>query len=152
MGPLIALDTEVSLIGAHDGNFPIVDYIQKRELRKGTLITDVRFKSDKWMSYYYRATRTLFDYSAFNITILHKRLDNIIDDIRIVIVGNRKKFTRLNKIEDKLKNMDINNIDISDVLKSIDFEFSAKKLGSANYIKHLANIELERGLSRILWD
>jgi len=150
MGPLIALDAEVSLIGAVEGFFSIVRYVTERELRKETLIKSVRFKSEKWDSYYFRATRTQFDYPAFNITVLCKRLDNVIKDIRIVIVGNRKKFVRITGLEEKLMNVKTDDADIPVIVRDIDIEFAAKKLGSADYIKQLAGIELERGINRIL--
>ena len=150
MSPLIALYAEVSLIGAYEGFFPIVKYATKRELRKGTLITSVRFKSETWDSYYFRATRTQFDYSAFNITILLKKSNNIINDIRIVIVGNKKKFARLTGLEEKFKNIEIDDADIPAIVEDMDIEFAAKKLGSADYIRHLAGVELERGLNKVL--
>jgi CO/xanthine dehydrogenase FAD-binding subunit len=150
MGPLIALDAEVDLIGAHEGLYPIERYARDKGLRHGTLVKGVRFVKENWISYHFRATRTHFDYSSFNITLLLKVQDNgRVGDIRIVIVGTKEKCTRLRDVEDYLKGRDVSEIETAGIVERMDVEFYPKSLGSAEYMIHLAGVELERGLEAI---
>ena len=150
MGPLIALDAEVSLIGAKEGIFNIARYLANRELRNHTLITGVIFKIDRWASSYYRETRTHFDYPAFTITILLKKDKNIIKDIRIVIVGCIGKFKRLTGLEESLKGKAIGRLEIEGIGSNLEVEFTGKKGLSPGYIKYLAGVQIERGLVSVL--
>jgi len=151
MGPLMALEAEIILSGKQEIQVPISEYATNRDLRKGALIREIRFKNDAWDSFYFRATRTQFDFPSFTISILMKKTTgNLIDDVRIVIIGNKKKFIRLTDIENRLKNRRADDEDIAHVLENLDIEFSNKKMGKADTIQRLAGIELGRGFTQIL--
>ena len=99
MGPLLALEAEVALIGASEGSFPLVEYLKKREIRNRSLITGITFKKRELNSYYFRQSRTRFDYSTFSISILVEKSASLsassdlsasrIEEPAIVIVGSR---------------------------------------------------------------
>ena len=150
MGPLIALEAGLSLIGEYKGDYPVLEYVRNRELRNKTLITGIRFKPDNWDSYYYRATRTETDYARFNITILLKKSNNRIENVRIVMIGNKERFKRFTALEEYLKGKNIDRVKIQEIGKNLEVSFAGKKMGSPEYVKHLAGVELERGLSRVL--
>jgi len=160
MGPLLALEAEVTLIGGSKGRFPLVEYLRKREIRKRSLITGISFKKRKLNSYYFRQSRTHFDYSAFSISILVKKAASLpasaspststIEETTIVIVGSRNKFTRLSSLEDSLKNCSPADLQLKDIAGNLEVEFVAKKNYSPDYLKHLAAVELERGLKAVL--
>lgn len=151
MGPLVALDAEVTLFGKNAGAYHIANFAKDRALRDATLIKGIRFKSERWKSHYYRAARTHFDYSAFNITILLKmRADTTVDDVRVVVVGGKEKLKRLNDVEAAVKGQRAAAIRVADLAGSADVEFHSKKLGSGDYLRHLARVELERGLENVL--
>lgn len=154
MGPLLALEAEVTLIGSNKGSFPLVEYLRKREIRKRSLITGISFKKRKLNSYYFRQSRTRFDYSAFSISILVKKSaspsTSTIEEPVIVIVGCRNKFTRLSSLEDSLKGSNPADVQLKDIAGSLEVEFAAKKNYSPDYLKHLAAVELERAFKAVL--
>ncbi len=150
MGPLIALETEVSLIGERKGSFSIRDYIKSSELRWGTLVTGVSFKKEPWISHYYRETRTHFDYPAFTITILLKKSAEVIEDIRIVIIGCVGKYKRIYGIENSLKGKRADEVEISGIGEKLEIKFTGKKFLSSEYLEYLAGVYTERGLIDIM--
>lgn len=150
MGPLIALDAEISLIGEKQGMFNVAEYETDRQLRSGTLITGVSFKKQGWKSSYYRATRTHFDYPAFTLSLLLKTARHRIEDIRAVIVGCKGKFKRLVKLEESLRGKSIPDVKVEGIGSDLDIEFSPKKSLTPVYIKHLACVQIERGLIQAL--
>ncbi len=166
MGPLLALEAEVALIGSIKGSFPLVEYLKKREIRNRSLITGISYKKRELNSYYFRQSRTRFDYTAFSISILAKKSASMtasasltassspdasrIEEPAIVIVGCRNKFSRLSSLEESLKNCSPDEVQIKDIAGSLEVEFAAKKNYSPDYLKHLATVELERGLKAVL--
>jgi CO/xanthine dehydrogenase FAD-binding subunit len=150
MGPLIALDAEVSLTGAQKGNFKITRYATDTNLRKNTLITGVSFQRERWSSYYHRETVTHFDYPAFTVTILIEKEGNLLTDARVVIVGSVGKFKRLTGIEDDLRGKAVDTVQSDEIVAHLDVDFNGKKSFSPDYLKHLAAAQLERGLIHLI--
>jgi CO/xanthine dehydrogenase FAD-binding subunit len=146
MGPLIALEADVNLIGGKEGTFPIASYISDPGLRRGTLITGVSFRDQAWSSRYYRDTRTSFDYAAFTITILLKKGAGKLLDARIVVVGCTGKFRRLNLLEERLKGKPIGE---GGPISFPELSFTGKKFMSPEYLARCARVELERGLDAL---
>ena len=158
MGPLLALEAEVSVLGdlpaGKQDRYPVRRYVKDRELRKQRLITGIRFApyraEDGWSSYYHRETRTHFDYPAFSISILLKKAESKIEYLRIVFVGTLKRYTRLNELEESLKGRAAGEVKIEGLGGADELEFPGRKGFSASYIKHLAGVQLERGLGAVL--
>ena len=152
IGPLVALDAEITLIGAISGKYPVAGYIKDSGLKKQTLITSIEFAAKNWQSYYHRHIRTKFDFPAFTINILISKEANLIDDARIVITGNTNRFTRLTDIEEMLTDKTIGEIEIGGIGENLDIKFAGKKQTSPEYLRYLVGVELERGLREILKD
>jgi CO/xanthine dehydrogenase FAD-binding subunit len=150
MGPLIALEAQISLEGARQGKFGLIDYISKPELSNGTIIKSVIIKNDTWASYYHRDVRLDFDYPTFTITILLKKANNKIEDIRIVVIGCAGKYSRLNQLEDSLKGKVFKDINIQDIGKYYNIKFTQKHFSSPEYLVHLADTGIKRGLFSLL--
>lgn len=147
LGPLIALDAEVSLVGAHEGWFRFSAYVNDRELHQGTLVTGIRFQRNGWQGRYVRAAATQFDYASFSLTLLLKKQDDgTIEDARLVVVGNKKRFSRLTAQEDQLKGQRIDVLDPGRIAAGADVEFADKTIGSAGYVRYLFGVEFERAL------
>lgn len=146
LGPLVALEADVALAGAHEGIFPVTDYVADRQLRTGTLVRAVRVRNEPWKSYYFRATATHFDYASFNITVLIKTNDGAIEDLRLVVVGTKQKLNRLSDLETRLIGQQIATLDVSGIGQEAGVEFSAKTIGGPKYVAHLFGVELERAL------
>lgn len=150
IGPLIALDAKVNIGGKNGGSYGIVEFVKNASLKDGGIITSVRFESKGWKSHYFRADRTSFDYSAFNLSFLVRGEKGKIEDARVVVVGCKDRFRRLSQVEDGLEGRASKDIDVAGLVKGVDIEFNPKKLGSPAYLSHLARVELERGLEKIL--
>ena len=150
MGPLLALDASVELAGAQKGTYPVAEFVTDRDLRKGALITAVSFADRKWDSAYRRVSRTRFDYSSFNITVLAERKGGVVEDIRIVVVGCANKFNRLSDLETLLRENNLDAAGIAAAASAVELEFPPKKIGSPEYLQALAKVELERALVSVL--
>ena len=150
MGPLIALDADLELIGEYPGWHKVSEYITKPELKKNAAIKQVKIKADKWLSFYHRETRTDFDYPAYTITLLMKKNADKVEDARVVIVGNSKKYVRLTELENFLKGKNASEINIDELSAFFTFGFQPKKLGTADYIKHLADTNLKRSIVELI--
>ncbi|RKZ34737.1 hypothetical protein DRQ33_01520 [bacterium] len=150
IGPLIA--SEAQLILATDLGekiIPIDEYLAEIKQFKNALILAVRIPKDNWQSKYIRPSRTTFDYSAFNISILWKGNSKNLEDIRIVIVGNSKKYFHPMEFEKVLLTNPINKIELAEQIKNIDIKFGNKNLGNGNYIRKLFDVMLERAIAEI---
>jgi CO/xanthine dehydrogenase FAD-binding subunit len=155
MGPLIALEADVDLIGAERGTFPIVRYISEPALRRGTLVTGVSFRDQTWSSFYYRDARTRFDYSSFTVTILLEKGAGKVLDARVVVIGCKGKFNRLRELEEQVKGIsavEAGGARAGDAgaLSYPTLSFSGRKFMSPEYLAHCARVELERGLEALM--
>ncbi len=150
IGPLVALDAQVKLEGDASGTFPVTDYLNKKELKSNTLITEVILPAISGQSWYYREGITENDHPAFTITILAKHDGSSLDDIRIVITGHTKRFKRITKVEEALKGKNISQIELDGMAAGLELKFASAKGMSSDYIRHLAETQLERGLTELL--
>ncbi|UCB46472.1 MAG: FAD binding domain-containing protein [Spirochaetota bacterium] len=149
MGPLIALDADVVLMGERSEAYSITEYVKSSALRKESLITHVRFKNIGWNAYYYREVKTSFDYPAFTITILLKKNKNLIEDTRIVVVGCAGKFSRVKKIEDYLKGKTTDSLEIDGIAQTHELKFTKKRSLEPAYLEHCAGVQIERSISEL---
>lgn len=150
MGPLIALGADVSLIGKNKNNVNVAEYASNRDLVKGNLITGVSFELKSRLSYYYRESRTSVDYPAFTVTILLNKPDDAIVDPRVVISGCTGRFKRLDELEEYLKGKSAREIDVTGAVSFLNVDFPSKKNMTPEYLKHLAGVQVERGLESLL--
>ena len=150
IGPLTALEAEVKIEGATEGVYPVGDYLNKRELKSKTLITEIILPDEEWDSWYYREGVTQNDHPVFTITILAKHDGSSLEDIRIVITGHTKRFKRITAVEEALKGQSISQSELDGIAKGLDLKFASAKGMSSEYIKHLAQTQLERGLTELL--
>jgi CO/xanthine dehydrogenase FAD-binding subunit len=157
MGPLMALEADVHLVGAGQGTVPVSRYVAEPELRRGTLVTGVSFPDRSWSSFYYRDTRTRFDYAAFTVTFLLEKDAGKVLDARIVVIGCRGKFGRLRDLEARLKGMPLGEArgETAGALDAGTFPitappFNGRKFMSPEYLAHCARVELERGLKSLV--
>ncbi|MBN2431085.1 MAG: FAD binding domain-containing protein [Acidobacteria bacterium] len=151
LGPLVALEAEVELIGQNPGNFSVTDYLGRSELREKSLMVNIRFANAQWESYYYRGVRTSFDLPSLTITILaEKTIHGQLKNIRIVLVGTREKYQRLQHLEQQLVEERPHLHQLPEFIPDLLSGFAGRRLGSAEFMARLAGIELQRGLEKIL--
>jgi CO/xanthine dehydrogenase FAD-binding subunit len=149
IGPLLLLNAEVELIGRGAGIYSIQDYLTQRELRAGSLITRIFMENYPHIGLHHRETRTQVDYPAFTITITAGRNQDIFKDLRIVVVGSKDRFHRMERLEDELDGKPfthLNSINFEDFLV---LDIPSRKHGSSEYLQHVARTALMRMLMKI---
>jgi CO/xanthine dehydrogenase FAD-binding subunit len=150
MGPLLALEAELSIVGKNSGILTLQEYLQNRDLRQNTLITSIRLPDLPWQGAYYRHTRTRTDRPAFSITVLLRRSTGRIEEIRVVVVGCSGRYRRLTEVEKVLAASDVGS-DPSELFEEavarLDIDFPARMGFSAEYLNACATVELKRTLA-----
>jgi CO/xanthine dehydrogenase FAD-binding subunit len=150
MGPLLALDAEVNIIGQKQGRYAVDEYARTPELRKNTLIYSIRIKKTKWDSYYHREVRTRFDYPVFTASILSRKDGKTIEESRVVVVGCIGKFLRLERTQETIHGKKTGDLKLEDLEHALDdLRFARKKGLEPGYTKHLLAVALERGLEEV---
>jgi CO/xanthine dehydrogenase FAD-binding subunit len=147
MGPLLALEAEVVLTGRHEGSYPVAQYVENRDLKDGTIIKEVSFRDSEWLSWYHRETRTSFDYGIFTITLLLSKNGG---DIRILVTGTKKRFTRLLELEASIRDRTAGGVNIGEFVQRVEIDFPPKQRLDPGYIAVLARAGLEKGLVALL--
>jgi len=150
MGPLLALEAEVDLLGPNAGAYPLSRYVEERELRRGALIREIRVKDGRWSAWYFRHGRVRFDYPTFTLTFLMKKKDSEIQDLRLVAVGTTGRWRRLEGLEEALRGKAAAAARIDAAAAGRELDLAGKKGFSSEYLKACAGVELERGLAALL--
>lgn len=150
LGPLVALDAEVVVAGKNAGTYPIAQFAKEPILRDKSLIKCIRYKPAEWKTLYTRAARTCFDYSAFNISFLAIVKSGQVKDSRVVVAGCKDRFVRLTAVENELNGKKAEDIDIARIAMKAEADFLPKKIGTSAYQRRLFQVELERGMEKLL--
>jgi CO/xanthine dehydrogenase FAD-binding subunit len=146
MGPLLATDAEVQLVGSHEGWVPVADYVRRRELRQGSLITEVRWREEGWTGEYRRWTRTKTDRPAFSLTVLAGKPGKAPEGLRILLVGCSGRFRRLTEVEEAVAK----GSSASAAAAGAEIEIPGRMGAGGDYLSHCARVELERALAALL--
>ncbi|MBN1838293.1 MAG: FAD binding domain-containing protein [Spirochaetales bacterium] len=148
VGPLLALEAEVHLVGAREGWLPLPEYLSRREVRRGSLISEVRWQEESWTGEYRRWGRTRTDRPAFSLVVLGKRYRNTLRDPRIVLVGCAGRYRRLAEVEEAVAAGEGPAAGAANA----QIEIPARMGFSGEYLSHCARVELERALSAVQAD
>ena len=70
--------------------------------------------------------------------------------MKIVIVGNTGRYSRLAQLEQAIGRASWSEIKNAGLSQYIDVKFAGKRLGSSDYIRHLAEVALQRGLDSLM--
>ncbi|NOY22506.1 MAG: hypothetical protein GXO70_03195 [Acidobacteria bacterium] len=149
IGPLLLLNAKVALIGRETGTYSIQDYLTQRGLRAGSLITRISTDNYPHSGLHHREIRTQVDYPAFTITITFTPNPEVFQDVRIVLVGNKERFYRAEKLEDALNGNPVSHLDSIETKDFFQIEFANRKHGSGEYLQHVAQVNLKRMLMKI---
>ncbi len=153
LGPLLAHEAELSLVGANSGTRGLEEYLQNRDLRQNTLITSIRLPDQHWLGAYYRHSRTRTDRPAFSITVLLRRSSGRIEKIRVVVVGCSGRYRRLAAVEKLLDGLEVPAVStdlLEEAAARLDIDFPARMGFSAGYLNACAAIELKRTIASAL--
>jgi CO/xanthine dehydrogenase FAD-binding subunit len=153
MGPLLALDAELTLAGASSGTWPLAEYLSDRSLRQSTLITSIRLPPAPWQGAYYRHTRTIADRPAFSITVLLRQTARRVEEIRVVVVGCSGRYRRLTEVENLLRGASVPSEPaalLEEAAARMSIDFPSRMGFSAEYLQTCAMTELTRALASAL--
>lgn len=150
VGPLIALEGKVDLVGASEGIYPVREFVSNRALFRGSVIRSILIPDQAWDSWYYREVRIGFDYPGFTMTLLSRRDLDKLSDFRAVVVGTKERFSILNLIGERFIGVRCGEVDVKAIGDVLNLEFSDKKSGSGEYFKQVAAVWFERGLAELL--
>jgi CO/xanthine dehydrogenase FAD-binding subunit len=150
IGPLVALDAEVELAGNPETLVPVTRYVEESALRRKTLVAGIRIRMDRWRSYYYRETRTAADHPAFTLALLLKEKRKTVTDFRAVVTGCAGRYRRLSGLEEWLIEQPFEDIALGDAAGYLDVSFTGKKFLSPGYLKHLVEVQVERGIAELI--
>jgi CO/xanthine dehydrogenase FAD-binding subunit len=150
IGPLLALEAELVLIGRSEGVFPVERWLAERDLRKGSLITAVRFDDPGWSAGYHRETLTTFDYPAFTVTCLLRLKEGRISASRLALTGGKARALRLRGLENELAGSAAADFAPEKLRLPEEVRFAANKLGSPEYLRAQAELALQRVTARLL--
>jgi len=142
LGPLIALECKVKVIGENKGEYKISEFIKSPEIKKYSMIKEISFDRGTKKSAYFTFKRTSFDFSIFNISLVLKD-----KSLRIALWGTKDKEKRLIELEEFLKKND--KFDEDDLRRFFKPEFHNNIYFSKEYLQELARIQLLRMLNEI---
>lgn len=144
VGPLVALEAKVELVGAHEGWVPVAEYLDNRQLGEHTAIVTVEVDvGSAWTSHWYRFARTHFNYPLFTVTVLTRGDGPRLSAARIVITGNRGRYRRLVDLEARVAGNAPPHVLTADDLGT---DIPGRQGFTGEYLTHLATVEVARGL------
>lgn len=143
IGPLMVLNSKVILYKGQFEKVDIESFLFKKEIRENAIITGIEFPNNENKYFYYRESRTKVDYPAFTLSIIKDK-----DNFRIAVTGSKKRFLRLEKLEEKLNSNSFNET----FLDSLDVDFTDKPHGSSKYLLQCLKVAIVRGLRSVGYD
>lgn len=150
MGPLIALDSEITLQNGTETKYPIEKIVTDRNILKGKLITGIKYKKEWPLSWYHRQTRVAFDYPLFTLSILLDTDGNIIRNSRIMVVGTRSRYQRLYELEQEMNGQETDSLDHGTLLKKLpELDFPEREISTSDQLNHLLRVWFRRGMTEI---
>jgi len=145
VGPLVALDANLTLIGSTAGTFAVSEYVDNQKLKEQTAIVEVEVDvSRRWESHWYRFAPTRFNYPLFTVVVLKETDGTSISDCRIVITGTRGRFKRLEELEAAMRGSSQSSVTVTP--EDLGIEILGRQGFGGEYLTHLAAVEVARGL------
>ncbi len=150
IGPLLALEAKVVITGKKEGEFPLSEYLEQKELRQQSLITAVKIKNFPHRSSHYRDVKTKNDMPLFTITTLLKMDKDLIKQAKVFIVGTSERISRLIELENYLENKFRSAISEKEIQDLVKVSFNDSKNANTDYLSYKAKIETVRSIFRAL--
>jgi CO/xanthine dehydrogenase FAD-binding subunit len=145
VGPLVALEAKLSIVGATDGSFAVSEYINNQDLKEQTAIVEVEVEiGRRWESHWYRFSPVRFNYPLFTIVVLTESDGESISDCRIVMTGNRGRFARLDALENAMRGTLHEAAHVTPA--DLGTQIPGRQGFTGEYLTHLAAVEITRGL------
>lgn len=151
LGPLVALDAEVTLLGPEGRtSAPVASFVREGAAWRGHLVTDLRFREEGWRTFYHREASVAFDIPALTLSILARISHSRVEELRVVLTGTRDRFVRLVSVEALLQGKDPGSIKVAGLGERFEATFPDRRHGSGTWLRTVAGVALERGLKEVL--
>jgi CO/xanthine dehydrogenase FAD-binding subunit len=145
VGPLVALDAKLQLVGATDGTFTVSEYVGSPDLAKQTAIVEVEVDlTREWSPYWYRFSPVRFNYPLFTVVVLVEYDGDLVADCRLVLTGVRGRYRRLSEVEDRVRGKPRTKVGVTG--DDLETMFPDRQGFSGEYLAHLAAVQVTRGL------
>lgn len=145
VGPLVALDATVRVIGAANKSMPVATYVTDRSLQEHTAIAEIGVPTaSEWRPAFHRYVRTRLTYPLFTVTVLLSMAGGAIEAARIVLVGCRDRFARLSVLEDRLVGLKPSAVTVAG--DELGTTVPDRQGLSSDYLTHVAAVEIERAV------
>jgi CO/xanthine dehydrogenase FAD-binding subunit len=145
VGPLVALDATLRLVGESEGEYAVAEYFARKELWKRTAIVEIKADmSGNWESHWYRFSPVRFNYPLFTVVVLVEPDREVIADSRVVVTGNRGRFKRLTEVEDAARGSRRSEVEV--LANGLGTAFPDRQGFTGDYLAHLAAVEITRAL------
>ena len=146
IGPLLALDAGLVLVGKQSGVFSVADYLANKKLQEQTLICAVKINNTPHRSFHYRDVKTSNDMPLFTITTLMKLNGDMISEAKAYLVGTKERITRLTEVEAYLQGKSKPEINASDVEELVNVSIVGSRITDPDYMSYKAKIETARAI------
>jgi CO/xanthine dehydrogenase FAD-binding subunit len=150
IGALLALDATVKVMGKNEGEYDIATFWRDHNLRKNSLITSVRFKNFPHKYYHYRDVKTNNDMPLFTISTLFDMDQDKIKNTHVLIVGTKKRVSKLTELENYLTGKKLQNLNETEVKALVNVDFAGKRVVDSDYLKQKAKIETWRSIFKAM--
>ncbi|HDR05190.1 MAG TPA: hypothetical protein ENN84_08105 [Candidatus Marinimicrobia bacterium] len=150
MGALMALEAKIELSGKIEGQFPVLDYVQSRELRNATLIKAIRWQENGVRTEHYREIRTQSNMPLFTISAAVNMSQGHVKEARIFIVGVRDKYKRLTELESWLQGKCFRDFIDGEIADMLSLTFAGHRINDNEYLGKKAAIQTERLIQKLV--
>ena len=146
IGPLLALDASLVLVGKQSGEFKVSEYLEKKELQDQTLISAIKINNTAHRSFHYRDVKTTNDMPLFTITVLLKLDSKKISEAKAYIVGTKERISRLAEVEAYLQGKDKSDIKAGAIEDRVNVSIVGSRITDPEYMGYKAKIETARAI------
>ncbi|MBN2279210.1 MAG: FAD binding domain-containing protein [Candidatus Marinimicrobia bacterium] len=146
IGPLLALEAKILLIGKNAGEYSLSQFWRHRDLLKSSLITAVRFRDFPHHAYHYRDVKTNNDMPLFTVSTLFDMDGERIKKPHVIIAGTRDRVSEITELENYLAGKKISELQESEVIRRVKVTFVGKRVTDPDYLASKTKIETWRSI------
>ena len=147
VGPLLATDGRVKLVGHDAGEVELSEYLATRDFRQGTAIEAVTCSCEAdAFAYWFEFRRTRLTYPLFTVSVLTRLAGTEITGCRIVLTGTRGRYARPVHLEEEIVGSAADSVTIKP--SQLETIIPDRQGFSSEYLTHVASVEVTRGIRK----
>ena len=147
IGPLLATDARVTLVGHDEGEVELSEYLATRDFRQGTAVEAVTVsRMPQAFTSWYEFRRTRLTYPLFTVSVLTTMKGARIAECRIVLTGTRGRYARPIELERELVGAEPDTVEVRP--SQLETIIPDRQGFSSEYLTYVASVEVARGIRR----